>query len=149
MTMLLDTCVLGRLANRADRDHRLMWSAVTKLHSRGERLPITPQNLIEFRNFATRPKKVNGFGFSPAVARIMAAGFERVFPLLDDVPAIYPEWRSSVDRLGVIGKHVHDARLVAVCRVYGISHILTFNVQDFGRLCLPSPAITVVHPATV
>ena len=42
--------------------------------------------------------------------------------------------------LGVVGKQVHDARLVAVCHVYGVSHLLTFNVTHFARLAGFAPA---------
>jgi len=38
-----------------------------------------------------------------------------------------------------------DTKFAAAMLVHGISHILTFNVQDFKRF----PSITVVHPATV
>jgi predicted nucleic acid-binding protein len=55
MAILIDTSVLGRLANRSDFDHPVATAAVAELHRRGEVLYLTPQNLIEFRNFATRP----------------------------------------------------------------------------------------------
>jgi hypothetical protein len=31
----------------------------------------------------------------------------------------------------IIGKQVHDARLVALLNVHGVPHLLTFNVHDF------------------
>ena len=40
----------------------------------------------------------------------------------------YPAWKALVNALGVIGKQVHDARLVAVCHVHAVTHLLTFNV---------------------
>jgi hypothetical protein len=39
--------------------------------------------------------------------------------------------------------------LVAVCHVYGLSHVLTFNVPHFSRLATFGPGVTVVHPASV
>lgn len=50
---------------------------------------------------------------------------------------------------GVIGKQVHDARLVAICHVYGITHVLTFNVQHFARFSPYGPGLTVVDPRSV
>ena len=44
---------------------------------------------------------------------------------------------------GVSGKKAHDARLVATMTVNGITHILTFNADDFTRYA----GITVLHPA--
>jgi predicted nucleic acid-binding protein len=62
--------------------------------------------------------------------------------LLPDTPDIYPEWRRLVLAIGVSGRQVHDARLAAVMRAHGVTHILTFNASDFTRY----PGITVVHP---
>lgn len=36
-------------------------------------------------------------------------------------------------RYRVLGKNVHDARLVAAMAVYGVRDILTFNGPDFAR----------------
>jgi hypothetical protein len=77
------------------------------------------------------------------------ADFEAAFPLLPDVPAIYPAWKAIVQAAGVVGKQVHDARLVAVCQVYAISHILTFNTPHFTRLTSLVPTLATAHPATV
>jgi predicted nucleic acid-binding protein len=122
---------------------------VTELHRRGEVLHLTPQNLVEFRNVATRPTAVNGLGLPPAAAEAKAAGFEAMFPLLTETPDIYPTWKALVAALGVIGKQVHDARLVAVCHVYGVVHLLTFNTTHFAALASFGPRITVVDPASV
>lgn len=149
MAALVDTSVLGRLANRADAAHTLAQAAVAEMHRRGEVLHITAQNLIEFRNFATRPALSNGLGLSPAAAAAIAASFEGAFPLLEETPAVYPAWRALVDALGVVGKQVHDARLVAVCHVHGITHLLTFNVGHFTRLATAPPGIIVIDPAHV
>jgi predicted nucleic acid-binding protein len=149
MATLIDTSVLGRLANRADAAHAVAQAAVAELHRRGEVLHVTPQNLVEFRNFATRPAAANGLGLTPAAAAGLTAAFEAAFPLLEETPAIYPAWRTLVDALGVVGKQVHDARLVAVCHVHGITHLLTFNVGHFTRLTAAPPGVVVLDPATV
>jgi hypothetical protein len=49
----------------------------------------------------------------------------------------------------VIGKQVHDARLLAVCHVHGVTHLLTFNVAHFNRMAGFGPGVEVVSPATV
>jgi len=149
MAILVDTSVLGRLANRADAAHAVAQAAVAELHRRGEVLHITAQNLVEFRNFATRPVAANGLGLTPVVAASLAATFEGAFPLLQETPAIYPAWRLLVDTLGVIGKQVHDARLVAVCHAYGVTQLLTFNVGHFISLAAAMPGIVVLDPATL
>lgn len=149
MATLVDTSVLGRLANRADASHAIAQAAVAELHRRGEVLHITAQNLVEFRNFATRPVAANGLGLPPVMAASLAATFEGAFPLLQETPAIYPAWRLLVDAIGVIGKQVHDARLVAVCHAYGVTQLLTFNVGHFTALAAAPPGILVLDPANV
>ena len=149
MPFLIDTSVLGRLANRTDVGHAIATTAIAELHRRGEALHITPQNLIEFRNFATRPASANGLGLAASAAEGLAATFEAAFTLLDETPTIYPAWKAMVGALGVIGKQVHDARLVAVCHVHALTHLLTFNVAHFARLAPFGPGIVVVDPASI
>jgi predicted nucleic acid-binding protein len=149
MAMLVDTSVLGRLANRADVAHRIARNAIAELHRRGETLHLAPQNLVEFRNFATRPVKVNGLGLSASAADGLAMTFEAAFSILAETPDIYPAWKTLVGALGVIGKQVHDARLVAICHVNGVSHLLTFNAAHFARLAGFGPGVVVVDPASV
>ena len=149
MAFLLDTSILGRLANRADAAHAVAKAAVAELHRRGEVLHVTAQNLIEFRNFATRPVSANGLGLVASAAESLAATFEASFSLLAETPDIYPAWKAVVGALGVVGKQVHDARLVAVCHVHAVTHLLTFNVTHFVRLAGFGPGVVVLDPATV
>jgi predicted nucleic acid-binding protein len=149
MAVLVDTSVLGRLANRADISYQMAKSAVAELHRRGEVLHVTAQNLIEFLNFATRPVYVNGLGLAPSAAHSLQTTFEATFPLLEKTPDIYPAWKGIVQALGVIGKQVHDARLVAVCHVHAISHLLTFNSSHFTRMTGFGPGVVVLNPIVI
>jgi predicted nucleic acid-binding protein len=149
MAYLLDTTILVRLANASDAQHAVAAQAVLELHRRGDVLHVTPQVMIEFRNVATRPVAANGAGLSVVDTEAHAATFEQSFPLLADTPDIYPAWKALISALGVVGKQVHDARLVAVCHVHGITHVLTFNVPHFARLAGFGPGVVVVDPATV
>jgi len=146
---LIDTTILARLANATDAQHAIAARAVLELHRRGEVLHVTPQVLIEFRNVATRPVAANGLGLSTVDAGAQAVVFEARFPLLPETPDIFPAWKAVVGALGVIGKQVHDARLVAVCHVYGVTHMLTFNVAHFVRMAGSGPGLVVIDPASV
>ena len=119
------------------------------MHRRGEVLHVTPQVLVEFRNVATRPKAANGAGLPIRDAEAHATTFELKFPLLTDTPDVYPAWKALVSALGIIGKQVHDARLVAVCHVHRATHLLTFNVSHFGRMAAFGPGVVVVDPASI
>jgi predicted nucleic acid-binding protein len=145
MEYLADTNILIR---RIDRAHGLQPEATTAVRFLlrcGERLYVAPQNMIEFWNVCTRPLERNGLGLSPAEADREASRLEGILSLLPEVPAIYPEWRRLVVAHSVSGVQVHDARIVAVMNVYGISNLLTFNGPDFSRY----PGIHVVHPKDV
>jgi predicted nucleic acid-binding protein len=106
---------------------------------------ISPQNVVEFWSAATRPVLVNGLSFSPDRADRVARRLEHLFRLVPDTPAIHTEWRRLVVALAISGRQVHDARLAAVMRAHGITHILTFDTADFLRY----PGITAVHPRDV
>jgi predicted nucleic acid-binding protein len=149
MAFLVDTSVLVRLANVADSLYPVATNAVVELHRRGEALRVTSQNLIEFRNVATRPVAVNGLGLTPGQAELKAAASETTFALLPETPDIYPAWKLLVTAAGVIGKRVHDARLVAVCHVHGVTHLLTFNTAHFAMLAGVGPRVVVVDPMHV
>ena len=149
MAFLIDTSVLARLANTADAFHAVATASVVKLHRTGELIHLTAQNLVEFRSVATRPLANNGLGLSTAEAEAKAIVFEAVFPLLPETAAIYPAWKALVATLGIAGKQVHDARLVAVCHVHQITHMLTFNVSHFTRMAGAPPGLIVVDPASV
>ena len=104
MPILVDTSILARLANVADPAYAMAENAMDVLHGQGELLHITAQNMIEFRNVATRPKSLNGLGLSIAEADAKTAVFEATFTLLVETSDIYPKWKSIVNSLGVIGK---------------------------------------------
>jgi len=53
--------------------------------------------------------------------------------------------QEALDAVKLIGKNGHDARLVAAMTVHGLTHLLSFNAQDFRQY----RAITVVTPADV
>ncbi|MBD2577175.1 PIN domain-containing protein [Oscillatoria sp. FACHB-1406] len=145
MSFLVDTNVLLR---SIDIIHPMNFDAVnslTTLRDRGEEIYIVPQNLIELWNVCTRPKDRNGLGYNTVQAEAEINRIKTLFPLLLDTPPIYREWERLVITYKVSGVNVHDARLVAAMLVRGMTHILTFNVDDFTRYS----EIIVVCPTRV
>lgn len=153
MHCLLDTTILVRWANRRDPLRPLALTALRRLKQQGRALFVTPQNMIEPWNVLTRPVSVGGLGLSPAQAALIVRRIRRLFSWLPDTPAVFDEWLRLVETVGVSGRQVHDARLVAVMRAHGITHILTFNDADFRRYETLPPAlgnsIVVVNPQDV
>jgi predicted nucleic acid-binding protein len=93
----------------------------------------------------TRPAARNGFGLTAAEAESETCVIETGMSFLAENEAVYREWRKVVVQHSVSGVQVLDARLVAVMRVYAVSHILTLNIEDFGRYGRD----TAMHPSSV
>lgn len=110
-----------------------------------DRVFITSQNIVEFWVVATRPTQVNGLGWSVEQTRTEIEQILSQFPQLEETPQIFPHWLNLVTSYQIQGKRVHDARLVAVMLAHGVTHLLTFNPDDFRSI----NEIVVVHPQAI
>ena len=115
------------------------------LATRIDELRVVAQNLIEFWAVATRPIADNGLGITVAQAAQELTKLKTLFVILPDTADIFPQWEQLVVKHHVLGKQVHDARLVAAMTVHKLTHLLTFNTDDFKRY----DGITVVSPSSV
>ena len=143
--VLLDTNVLLRLSDGSSPDQPIAEQAVATLRLRGDFPHITAQNIIEFWAVATRPREANGLGWSKQQAAAEVEQIRKRFPLLADSPEIVTRWLTLVTDYDVKGKKVHDARLVAVMQAHGVTHLLTFNTDDFKGYS----DLTLLHPREV
>jgi predicted nucleic acid-binding protein len=141
--VLADTNIILRRIHRAHPQHGQARDAIARFSKEGNRICVTSQNLIELWTVSTRPIENNGLGLTPAQADRVLARVENSVFRLPDSDDVYTEWRRLVVTHGVSGKKTHDARLVAAMTVSGITHILTFNADDFARYA----SIKVLHPA--
>lgn len=115
---------------------------MTRIVARGDVLCVTSQNLIECWAVCTRPVENNGLGLPPALAFRVLSRIETAAVRLAEDDSAYTEWRNLVTTHAVSGKKSHDARLVAAMKVHGVTHVLTFNGDDFRRF----DGIQVIHP---
>ncbi len=99
--------------------------------------------MIEFWNVASRPLENNGFGWDPERVDTEISGLESLLTILPDSQSIYREWRKLVVAYGIVGKQVHDTRIVAAMNVHNITNLLTFNGADFKRF----EHINLIDPA--
>ena len=143
MTVLVDTNILLRWIDFSSPEHEMATASVTTLRERGVPMYVAAQNLIEFWAVATRPRIANGFGMPPEIADNDVTKILDFFPLVPEPPLIFEEWRKLVVQCAVSGRQVHDARLAALMRGNGISHVLTFDTHDFERY----PGVTPIHPS--
>jgi predicted nucleic acid-binding protein len=134
MLVLVDTGILLRLFEANDPQHGVVRGALRILRARGDTLVIAAQNAAEFWNVCTRPVTARGgLGLSVADADRRLRIVEQLFRVIPDRAAAYQVWRHSLVAHGVQGVQVHDARLVALMQLHGISHVLTLNGSDFAR----------------
>jgi predicted nucleic acid-binding protein len=145
MSVLLDTNIPGRMAEAGHPQQQIAIDAVAALISRGDSPCLVPQVLYEFWVVATRPVAANGLGLSAAEAEAEISRLETLYPIFQDSPAIYPEWKRIVAAHQVLGRTAHDARLVAAMAVHGVTHILTFNPAHFSRF----PGIVALDPVSL
>lgn len=145
MSYLVDTNVLLRLVQKNHPMRPDARRALVTLRKQGEELCIIPQNIIEFWAVATRPLDKNGLGLTVEEASREIRELKRIFKLRTDSPLIFAEWETLVAQYQVLGKQVHDTRLVAAMKAHGLSHLLTFNTDDFKRFT----DITLVSPRTI
>src|SRR6266404_111139 len=140
MKVLVDTNILGRMAEPGHPHYQPALDATSILKRRGDVPCVVPQVLYEFWVTATRPKAANGLGLSVPEAAAELARIKVLFTFLSESAAIYSEWERLVILHQVTGKPAHDARLAAAMAVHGLTHLLTFNTTDFARF----PGLTVL-----
>ena len=56
----------------------------------------------------------------------------------------FEPWHQLVEQQ-VLGKNAHDARLIAAMQRHGLTHLLTFNGEDFRRY----PGIQLLAPQEI
>jgi predicted nucleic acid-binding protein len=103
---------------------------------------LTSQIIIEFWVVATRPTEVNGLGWTPERTKNQINQFLTRFTVLEETPEIFTLWFQLVTDYNIKGKRTHDIRLLAVMKAHSITHLLTFNPDDF----VPLPNIIILQP---
>jgi predicted nucleic acid-binding protein len=148
MTHLLDTGVLLRLVNMGDAQHATINRAVEVLSGNRHKLVTTNQNMAEFWNVATRPITDNGWGLSTEVAASsIRSAIEPICTILREHSEHYSQLKRLLASYRVIGKQVHDARLVASMLTWKVPTILTLNAKHFKRF--EQEGILIATPETV
>ena len=146
MDWLIDTGILFRIFHRTDPLHAGVQAAFLHLRGSGESLCTSPQNIAEFWSASTRPTTARGgYGTSIQDTEQRVRIIEQDLTVLADKRDVYLEWRRLVFVLGVSGVQVHEPRIAAIMRAYGISRLLTLNPRDFARY----PGIVPLTPQQV
>jgi predicted nucleic acid-binding protein len=142
---LLDTNVVLRLADLESPQNALVTEAIATLLEQQQVCVLISQVLIELWVVATRPVEVNGLGWSILKTTDEMAQLLDEFPLLDERAEIFSTWQQLVATQSIAGKRAHDARIAAAMLTHGVTHLLTFNTQDFIQV----PGITIAAPQSI
>ena len=144
MKVLLDTNILLRCAETKHSHHKMAIEALSSLRIAGAEFFLVPQLFYEYWVVSTRPVINDGRGITPLAVIDEFVYFQPPrYTILYDSEEVFHEWKSLVLNYEVRGKPAHDARLVAAMNVHKLSHLLTFNGNDFRRYM----GITIIDPA--
>ncbi|MFO0166684.1 MAG: type II toxin-antitoxin system VapC family toxin [Microcystis sp.] len=138
---LFDTNIFLRLSDRISANYALARDATYILIEQGHKCCLTSQIIIEFWVVATRPTEVNGLGWTPERTKNQINQFLTRFTVLEETPEIFTLWFQLVTDYNIKGKRTHDIRLLAVMKAHSITHLLTFNPDDF----VPLPNIIILQ----
>lgn len=131
---LADSNIWLRLA---EPDHPMFATADNALRTLDANLDevyLVPQVIAEYWRVVTSGgSRRGGLGWDIARADHAVQQMEHAFTILTDTPAVYGRWRQIVLAASVTGASVFDARLVAAMLAHGLTHLLTFNDDDFRR----------------
>lgn len=142
---LLDTNILLRVCDTSSSLHNLVINAIVEILQLGDKCVITAQVLIEFWVVATRPRDVNGLGWTPQETTEKINQLITQFILIEETKDIFINWFQLVINYKIKGKRTHDIRLLAVMKSHHITHLLTLNPRDFVQL----PGIIIVQPQDI
>lgn len=145
MRILLDTNILGRLAQPDHAQHPTARHAVDTLNLADHELRLVPQIIYEFWAISTRGVNENGCGLTHDEAAFHITRFKGLFPPLRDERGILEHWEKLVHDYKVKGKSTHDARIAAAMNRHDITHLLTFNIADFRRFS----GVQTLDPETI
>lgn len=145
MNIFADTNIFLRLSDQNSSHFEMVTRAVATILARGDEVCFAPQSMIEFWAVASRPISANGLGLSVEIVEEKVREFSDEYVMLEETPAVYGNWLELATRHAVVGKQVHDTRLVALMSSHGVETILTINTADFKRFT----HINAVHPLEV
>lgn len=147
MAHLLDTGILLRLVDARDVQHAAVLGALARLGDQAEPLLIATQNVAEFCNVLTRPIAANGLGLSSKEAiQFLNRDIHSICEVLPENDRVYDEFLRLIAQYDVVGKQVHDARLVAMMLTWHVDNLLTLNDRHFRRY--EPEGIVIVTPGT-
>lgn len=145
MPVLVDTNILVRLSDSLSPHQRICSEILHPVQVERLELCCCAQVMIEYWAVATRPEEANGLGLSTAEARADLDEIRSLIPCLVEPPDIGDQLLQLAASHKVIGRQVHDARLVALMLHHDVRRIVTLNTDDFRRFS----AVEAISPESL
>jgi predicted nucleic acid-binding protein len=139
--VLVDTNVLLSATAPLRPLHRAALTVLNDWPNQGTILATSSQVLREYLAVATRPVAVNGLGLGVDDALANVTAFRGRLRLLLDSELVLDRLRALVATYGCLGKHIHDANIVATALSSGVARLVTANVGDFKRFAADIEAV--------
>lgn len=129
--IFVDTNVLLAATDRTRSTHKAATAFLQQSIREGLRLFVSGQILREYLVVATRPIDRNGLGLPPSQASVNVGLFRECCDLLSENETTARLLVALVKDYDLKGKRIHDAGIVATMRAHGLSHLKTWNPDDF------------------
>jgi len=134
MAVFVDSGIPLRAVHRCDPSYPDVRGAVRLLINEGMPLFTGLQQFAEFWNVCTRPPgERGGYNLPLEEAARRLRRIERGVRIITETPLTPEIWKTLVQRYGVRGVRVHDARSVALMLTHSLTKLVTLNKTDFTR----------------
>jgi predicted nucleic acid-binding protein len=130
--VFLDTNILVYASILESPFHQAAINAIQTQEQMGRELWISRQVLREYLATLTRPQTT----INPIPILILTTEiqfFETRFRVAEDSALVTQNLLNLVQQVGVAGRQIHDANIVATMQAHSIPQLLTHNVADFKR----------------
>lgn len=134
MAVFVDSGILLRALHRADPFYADVRASIRVLLIEKTAIFTGLQQFAEFWHVSTRPPgERGGFDLPLDEAAKRLRRIERGIRVLTETPLTPEIWKTLVQKHGVRGVQVHDARVVALMLTHSLTSLLTLNAGDFAR----------------
>ncbi|HAZ46089.1 MAG TPA: VapC toxin family PIN domain ribonuclease [Cyanobacteria bacterium UBA11369] len=144
-SVFIDTNIFVYAATNQSPFHQAALQAIQRLYDSSVEVWISRQILREYLAILSRPQPfTNPLPVATLIEDVRL--FQTRFRIAEDDPQVMERLLTLMGQIPMVGRQVHDANIVATMLVYGISQLLTNNVDDFNRFSEFITVLPLVQP---
>lgn len=129
--LFVDTNILIYANVKESPFHAQAQQCLQTAHQQGRAIWINRQIIREYLVTMTRPQAFPSVNKATALQQV--AFFTDAFHIADETAEVTRHLQELIERHKVGGKQIHDTNIVATMLTYGITNLMTHNVNDFLR----------------